>query len=1534
MFAAKAQCDYTLEMTDAWGDGWDNAGTTGGVNTMDVLVNGVIVLDDVFELGGSGQNNATTTLIPFNVDPGDDITVVWSGGGLGGGAGAWEQECSYRILDSEGNEVVAVNPILDGGGDILSGTITAVCPNATCPGPAGFINTFISDTEASITFDDPNDPDQDNYEYELVDITGGGTPTGTTTNSTTTTIPLTGLTRGNEYRLIVFTECGSALVPNPSAESVFNFFHITVPDCVTDPVPATGTDDVSTAASFSWTPPVGGDAPTSYDFYLTGPNDAAGVLNNIGNVPGPPVNITGLDLGAQYGWAVVPVNATGANDTCLSTVNTFTVKTPPSPPAGITCTSGNPSFIAYSDELDAQGAWTGDFANGNGTWNFGATTVSGAAGPTGPQSGTAFMYYEASVPLSIPEASAVSPAIDLTFLTPGDPVELSFFLHAFGPASGTLTVGVGTDVAGPFTTEFTWEGSLQGAQVDPFLPVGVDLSAYNGQTIFLEFKNVGSPSGGFVGDTSIDLIEINACTDACVEPSGVVASNFQTGQVDLDWNDSSGANSYDFEIQNQGVAQGDGGAIVASTNVAVSEALAVAGAFVDGNDYTLYVRTNCTADSSPYTSIDFTFTPPQPGDDCDNAIVATEGTVTGAQINAAGGAPSLWYVFTAPADGFLTVDSCGGGVDSVLQIYSGPDCDTLTLEGANDDSCEVVPGGPNFASALTDISVTAGTDYYIVWLDSYPTSSNPFDWTLTFVNPLACNAPTNGSASNFQTGLVDLDWDDNATAVTFTYEIQDQGVGQGTAGAIVANTTTADATSEALAVAGAFVEGNSYTVYIASNCAGPETSDYASFDFTFVLPPPNDEFANAESLTVGSSCSNSPGTLLGGTESVETPPTCASFDGPDVWYSFTAPANGNIFIDLSTGASGTPFDTGMSLYSYDSLSDTLTQIQCNDDGANGTFSSIVVTDGSLTPGATYYARVWAFNAPNAGDFAICAYSPDCPGQVKTWSGTEWQVGGVTVVAPTAIDTAIIGDSFGDTYNTEIDGNIDACSIIVSFDATLNVDPLTYASIDGDITVSGTLNVLHTGSVVQVSPTAVTSNGGTINVEITTPEVGSRSFMLIGSPMSTADRGDFAGFKMMDHDTNAFDMFIDENLSDATNFVDLDNNDWTNFTGTLTPGKGYIYWPGADILASGTYDVLYNNGTLNNGDISYPTIFGSDKNDSPNMLSNPYPSALNTVALIASNDAIDEVYFWEHNTVPNATFPGANTVNFNMEDISIRNAATGVPSSTGGTAPGQFMSTAQGFGIKAADATPIVFTNSMRSTANNDDLRSPLTADRLWLNVISDEYERASNLAVVFTENATAGYDAMYDSQRIGTVVSMYTQIEGSDNGYTIQSREAFTNGATVTAGFSSLIDENTTYTVSMTDRNGDLMEEASIFLIDNELNTITDLTITNYTFESVKGNFPGRFTIVFENEALGTNDFDVTSISMYPNPAANVLTIASPNAAISLVEVRDIRGRVVLTQGVDAAKMTTINVASLDSAVYLVTVTTLEGTITSRLIKE
>ena len=66
-----SQCEYTLEMNDSYGDGWNG-------NTMDVLVDGTVVLDDV------GLASGSTESITFSVTSDADVTAVWNAGGSWG----------------------------------------------------------------------------------------------------------------------------------------------------------------------------------------------------------------------------------------------------------------------------------------------------------------------------------------------------------------------------------------------------------------------------------------------------------------------------------------------------------------------------------------------------------------------------------------------------------------------------------------------------------------------------------------------------------------------------------------------------------------------------------------------------------------------------------------------------------------------------------------------------------------------------------------------------------------------------------------------------------------------------------------------------------------------------------------------------------------------------------------------------------------------------------------------------------------------------------------------------------------------------------------------------------------------------------------------------------------------------------------------------------------------------------------------------------------------------------------------------------
>ncbi|MDC9722609.1 MAG: hypothetical protein PSN34_07530, partial [Urechidicola sp.] len=71
-------------------------------------------------------------------------------------------------------------------------------------------------------------------------------------------------------------------------------------------------------------------------------------------------------------------------------------------------------------------------------------------------------------------------------------------------------VGIGTSPSGPFTNEMTWSGQYQSASTDPWFKAGVNLTAYIGQIIYIEFENTGA-GGGFHGDMSIDLVEVSVC---------------------------------------------------------------------------------------------------------------------------------------------------------------------------------------------------------------------------------------------------------------------------------------------------------------------------------------------------------------------------------------------------------------------------------------------------------------------------------------------------------------------------------------------------------------------------------------------------------------------------------------------------------------------------------------------------------------------------------------------------------------------------------------------------------------------------------------------------------------------------------------------------------------------------------------------------------------------------------------------------------------------------------------------------------------
>ncbi|MCW5521220.1 T9SS type A sorting domain-containing protein, partial [Aureitalea sp. L0-47] len=461
----------------------------------------------------------------------------------------------------------------------------------------------------------------------------------------------------------------------------------------------------------------------------------------------------------------------------------------------------------------------------------------------------------------------------------------------------------------------------------------------------------------------------------------------------------------------------------------------------------------------------------------------------------------------------------------------------------------------------------------------------------------------------------------------------------------------------------------------------------------------------------------------------------------------------------------------------------------------------------------------------------------------------------------------------------------------------------------------------------------------------------RDFMLMGSPMTAETRNDVFGsaYNVQEHTPMNFEPHPSVPAG-GTNFMDDVLDDWNPATGAITPGEGFVVYPqaayidpayaGPPPVTTIQFPLTYSEGTLNTGNVDRNIIFRDltvNPDGTPNFLANPYASPIDASMLVANNALINEIYFWEHLTPPSAAIPGANVINVSMDDLSIYNGTMGIPAANDpgtSTAPNGVISTGQGFGIKAFGSGTVTFTNSMRLTTGNITLRTPEGLEKLLLKVESDQYQARSYTGIGFRGDATPQLDEGMDSNRLATLIALYSHLEDGSEQLGIQTRESFESGIKIPMGFASQIEEDTTYKISIVDVTGSNLTVSNIYLVDHLTGMITDLTQNDYEFSSDTGTFNGRFTLQFETEVLANGDLALNSISLYPNPADALLNVVSPNAEITGIRIHDVLGRKVEDISVNSERSYQVDISSLDTALYFVTVTTESGSVTKRIVKK
>ena len=170
-----------------------------------------------------------------------------------------------------------------------------------------------------------------------------------------------------------------------------------------------------------------------------------------------------------------------------------------------------------------------------------------------------------------------------------------------------------------------------------------------------------------------------------------------------------------------------------------------------------------------------------------------------------------------------------------------------------------------------------------------------------------------------------------------------------------------------------------YWMVVPQNNGGSATG-CTEWSFTTEAAPPapaNDLPAGAIALTVEADLSCVSGitgiTNQSTTDSGVTAPSCGSYGTPtergDLWYTAVAPTGGAITFDVSN----ITVMTSVAGAFYSGTVGSLVEESCTEFGSGWPWAI-----SGLTPGETYYVRVWDYGNDQTGTFDLCAGTPPPP----------------------------------------------------------------------------------------------------------------------------------------------------------------------------------------------------------------------------------------------------------------------------------------------------------------------------------------------------------------------------------------------------------------------------------------------------------------------------------------------------------------------------------------------------------------------------
>lgn len=899
----------------------------------------------------------------------------------------------------------------------------------------------------------------------------------------------------------------------------------------------------------------------------------------------------------------------------------------------------------------------------------------------------------------------------------------------------------------------------------------------------------------------------------------------------------------------------------------------------------------------------------------------------------------LWYEFTMPIDGILRIsnsgalnyfslyDSCGGA-----EIACGKD--DSSFGGLSNGATYLLRASFQFSgvSAFSVQALTPALNDECVNRETIVISTTTF----TQPNPNSSFSSESVSASCDTSNNTYLDmWYEFVMPVTGTVEVTFSNNKQ----AFTLYESCSGVELQCFSNIGLFQNLNQNGTYVLRVAEQSTEVGVMNFRLQAYEYAPNDECADSETILIETASSNTYQTdLRTATESLDAFCETASNINYDLWYNFTMPVTGNLKIDQLNGL------------------DTAT-IYENCGGSEISCQSGLQFVSGLISGTNYLLRIASINPLNKQPRFQAfeeALNDECVNSelitVETANFSEYSIDtrGATESIDTSCETAT-NDNLDLWYEfvMPVNGNVQLSNLFTNQDYSVLFDSCTGTELDC-LSGNGTFFNLVSGTTYKLRFGQKTTSATTRNLRIqafevlTNDECASAQTITVETTQTNSYSVNVAAAtESIDASCNSassnnldvwysFTMSVNGNMqltnvesSQSFSIFDACGGNelqcFTNdgaFTGLLA-GTDYILRISEPETQSGiinfsvqAFEVVLNDDCVNAEAITVETT-------QTNTVSINLASATESVDASCETSTNNNLDVWYQFTM---------LVNGNLQ---ISNADNAQRFTLFDVCNGNEIDCISGSGL-FLDLT--VNTNYVLRIAENDDTAGLISFDIQALEkAINDECDAAETLFVEVAQatnysvniaSATESMDATCDSASSTNLDVWYTIIPIINGNLVI-------TGAQNGDGFSLF----------------NACDSGTYRMMNTELgcfngNGSFDNLVANTTYIlRIKKNVLFSTPVDFDIQVittLGVEENELKSLSIYPNPTSNSITISNINQLqLKNASIYDLSGRKIKHVNLlSAINETIIDISELQNAMYLLVISTEKGEITKRIIKE